>query len=145
MADEQELIILLVEDTEEHAVLIKRALEGGQLNYRLFAVETGEDALDFLYHRGDFADAGKSPPPDIILLDLRLPGIQGIDVLKQIKGDEKLKDIPVSVLTVSGQEEDIARTFNEGAGSYIMKTVTIFLPSAEKHNILDTIVSLTGK
>jgi len=141
MAKEKELNILLVEDTEEHALLIKRALEDGMLKPRLFWVHDGEEALDFLYNRADYADEKEYPRPDLILLDLRLPGISGIEVLEQIKKEEKLKDIPVTVLTVSDEDEDILRCYQAGARGHVLKSAAL-ADKASAQGILDTIVLL---
>ncbi len=141
MAKEKEINILLVEDTEEHALLVKRALEDGMLRPRLFWVHDGEEALDFLYHRADYADEKEYPRPDVILLDLRLPGISGIEVLEQIKREEKLKDIPVAVMTVSDEKGDILRTYQAGARGYVLKSAAL-ADKASARGILDAIVSL---
>ena len=141
MAKEKEINILLVEDTEEHALLIKRGLEDGMLKPRLFWVQDGEEALDFLYNRADYADEKEYPRPDVILLDLRLPGISGIEVLEQIKREEKLKDIPVSVMTVSDEDEDILRSYRAGARGYVLKSATL-ADKASAQAILDAIVAL---
>ena len=103
MTTPSETNILLVEDAEEHAILIRRALEGGTLRMRLFWVTDGKAALDFLYNDGKFADKEANPRPDIILLDLRLPKLYGLKVLERIKSDEKLKNIPVAVMTASDE------------------------------------------
>ena len=102
MTKQTETNILLVEDTEEHAVLIMRSLEDGKLRPRLFWVVDGKAALEFLHNRGHYADRESNPKPDIILLDLKLPKVSGLEVLEQIKGERKLRDIPVVVLTASG-------------------------------------------
>lgn len=136
--------ILLVEDTEEHALLIKRALEYGKLRTKLFWVADGEAALDFLYHRGDYADREANPQPDLILLDLKLPKISGLEVLKQIKGEESLKNIPVVVLTSSDEDKDIIRSYQEGAESYLTKAVLFLNTGADPTAILDTLLTLAG-
>ena len=136
--------ILLVEDTEEHAVLIRRALESGQLHPHLFAVTDGQVALDFLYNRGDYADRETSPKPDLILLDLKLPKVSGLEVLKQIKSEERLKDIPVAVLTASDEGSDIIRSYQGGAESYLTKSVLFLNKGTDPTVILDTVMSLAG-
>lgn len=141
MAKEKEINILLVEDTEEHVLIIKRALEDGMLRNRLFPVHDGEEALDFLHHRAGYADESKYPLPDVILLDLRLPGISGVEVLEQIKKEEKLKDIPVAVMTVSDEDKDIRRCYQLGARSYVLKSAAL-ADKASAQGLLDTIVSL---
>ncbi len=140
----REINILLVEDTEEHAVLIKRALEDGKLKPRLFWITDGKAALDFLYNRGDYTDIEANPKPDIILLDLKLPKVHGLKVLEQIKGEERLKDIPVVVLTASDEGEDIIRSYQEGAESYFTKSVLFLNKGANPTVILDTLMTIAG-
>ncbi len=87
--------------------------------------EDGEEALDYLYHRNQFSDKVKSPRPDLILLDLNLPGTDGREVLEEIKKDPKLKTIPVIVLTTSSDDKDIEKCYQAGANSYITKPVDL--------------------
>jgi CheY-like chemotaxis protein len=115
--------ILLVEDNEDHALLIEKALRGNGVVNDLRSVATGEQALDYLLRRGSFAAPQASPRPGLILLDLKLPGIDGIEVLKAIKDDPDLKLIPVVMLTTSAAESDVAASYNGGANSYIQKPV----------------------
>ena len=144
MTLQRETNILLVEDTEEHAVLIKRALEDGKLKPRLFWITDGKAALDFLYNRGDYTDIEANPKPDIILLDLKLPKVHGLKVLEQIKGEGRLKDIPVVVLTASDEGEDIIRSYQEGAESYFTKSVLFLNKGADATVILDTVLTMAG-
>ena len=87
--------------------------------------EDGEEALDYLYQRNQFSDKDKSPRPDLILLDLNLPGTDGREVLEEIKKDPKLKTIPVIVLTTSSDDKDIEKCYQAGANSYIQKPVDL--------------------
>ncbi len=144
MTIQREPNILLVEDTEEHAVLMRRALEKGKLRPRLFWITDGKAALDFLYNRGDYADKEANPRPDIILLDLKLPKISGLKVLEQIKGEEKLRDIPVAVLTASDEGADIIRSYQGGAVSYFTKSVLFLNKGADPTAILDTLMAMAG-
>lgn len=114
------LKILLVEDDEYDVELTERALSKSEVDSELYVVWDGEEALDFLYGRGEFED---SPYPDLILLDLKLPKIGGHEVLSKIKEDPDLKQIPVIVLTVSEREEDMVKAYDSGASSYIHKPV----------------------
>jgi len=116
-------IILLVEDDPEDQKLTRRAFEISKLRNQLFVVDDGEQALDFLYHRGEFADPNSPPRPDLILLDLNMPKLDGRAVLKRIKEDPDLRRIPVVILTTSSQEEDILRSYDLGVNSYITKPV----------------------
>jgi two-component system response regulator len=136
--------ILLVEDTEEHAVLMKRALEKGKLRPRLFWITDGKAALDFLYNLGDYADTEANPKPDLILLDLKLPKVSGLEILEQIKGEERLRDIPVVVLTASDEGKDIVRSYQGGAESYFTKSVLFLNKGADSAAILDTVMAMAG-
>jgi len=115
------IIILLVEDDEGHAVLIPRALEDVEVPKRIYWVTDGEEALDYLFHRGAYADIDKSPRPDLIILDLRLPKRDGQEVLQEIKKSEELRHIPVVILTNSMNEEDEVLAYSNYVNSYLHK------------------------
>jgi CheY-like chemotaxis protein len=115
--------ILLVEDNDAHTRLVLRAFKEDRLANPVNCVRDGEEALDFLYRRGDYADSTKSPRPDMILLDLKLPKIDGLEVLKAIKEDEDLMTIPVVVLTSSTDERDVQEAYRHYVNSYIPKPV----------------------
>ena len=144
MNRQREPNILLVEDTEEHAVLMKRALEDGQLKPRLFLVTDGKAALDFLHSRGDYADREANPLPDLILLDLKLPKVNGLEVLEQIMKEENLKDIPVVVLTASDEEKDIIAAYQDGVKSYFTKSALFLNRETDATMLLDTIMTMVG-
>jgi len=112
--------ILLVEDNPGDQRLTQEALKDGKISNNLYIVEDGEEALMFLHRTGEYAQAVK---PDLILLDLNLPGMNGQEVLKIIKGDEELKRIPVVILTTSSADEDILKAYNLNANCYITKPV----------------------
>ncbi|HOO34272.1 MAG TPA: response regulator [Thermotogota bacterium] len=112
--------ILLVEDNPGDQRLTQEALKDGKISNNLYIVEDGEEALMFLHRTGEYAQAVK---PDLILLDLNLPGMNGQEVLKIIKGDEALKRIPVVILTTSSADEDILKAYNLNANCYITKPV----------------------
>jgi len=115
--------ILLVEDEEAHVELTKRAVrKAGNVN-RIDVAQDGEEAVDYLFNRGKYADKDRYPSPCLILLDIKLPGIDGVEVLKQIKSHPVLRRIPVIMLTTSAQENDIARCYNHHANSYLTKPV----------------------
>ena len=115
--------ILLVEDDPDHAELIIRGLQDNGVANRIHHVSDGEAALDYLFRRGEYADAEKSPCPHLVLLDLRLPKIDGLEVLREIKADEELRRIPVVVLTSSAAESDIAGASDNYVNSYLVKPV----------------------
>jgi len=119
----QRLLILLVEDNPAHAELVKRSLQEQRVGYQITHLSDGEQAVDYLFQRGDFADKRKHPRPHIILLDLRLPRLDGLEVLRQIKtaDEEALRRIPVVVLTTSEAEQDLAQAYDRHVNSYVVK------------------------
>ena len=136
--------IILVEDDPEDRELTRKAFEGSKLRNRVLEVADGEQALDYLYRRGEYADPTTSPRPDLILLDLNLPKIDGRKVLKMIKEDPDLRSIAVVILTTSSQEEDILRSYNLGVNSYVTKPVRMngFIEAVKdlEHYWLDLVV-----
>lgn len=119
----QPVKILLVEDNVQDIEITQRAFAKGRMRNELAVVRDGEEAIDYLYHRGKYQDPATSPRPGMILLDLNLPKVGGLEVLKQIKKDDQLKQIPVIVLTVSQREEDVVRSYDLGVNTYIQKPV----------------------
>ncbi len=119
----QPLLILLVEDNPAHAELVKRSFQEHPVDYQIIHLPDGEEALEYLFQRGDYADKRKHPRPHIILLDLRLPRLDGLDVLRQIKtaDEEALRQIPVVILTTSEAEQDLAQAYDRHANSYVIK------------------------
>ena len=117
------LTILQVEDNPDHSNLVARTLRNHRVANKVFLVEDGETALDYLLRRGKYADPEKSPRPHVILLDLRIPKIDGQEVLRVIKTTDKLSKIPVVVLTSSEAEKDIAEAYEHHANSYLVKPV----------------------
>jgi CheY-like chemotaxis protein len=115
--------ILLVEDEAAHAELTKRAIRKAGNANQIHIVSDGEEAFDYLYNRGKYEDKVKYHMPGLILLDIKLPGIDGVEVLKKIKEDPLLKRIPVIMLTTSEREEDIVRSYDNYANSYLTKPV----------------------
>ncbi|MGV9411554.1 response regulator [Nocardia sp. NPDC003693] len=116
------IVILLVEDDPGDELMTREAFEHNKIGNTLMVVRDGEEALDFLYHRGAYADA---PRPDLILLDLNLPKYDGRQVLERIKSDPDLAHIPVVVLTTSAAEEDILRSYRLHANAYVTKPVDL--------------------
>lgn len=117
-APQRPVEILLVEDDDGDAFLTENALRSGPVPFVLHHVATGEEALDFLYRRDGHGDAVR---PDLILLDLHLPGIDGKEVLHELKQHASLRRIPIVVLTSSRAESDILRSYNLYANSYMVK------------------------
>jgi CheY-like chemotaxis protein len=128
--------ILLVEDSPEDFETTERAFRKSGLRNPIFRCSDGEEALDYLFRRGAYADPVKSPRPGVILLDLNLPGTDGREVLAEIKADSSLKQIPVVVLTTSRDERDVDACYQAGASSYIQKPVDLdgFIKAIERLN-----------
>jgi two-component system response regulator len=120
----QSATILLVEDDETHAMLIIRSFESMRIE-KIYWVCDGEEAMDYLLHREAFADRKKSPRPDLILLDLKIPKLDGHEVLRRIKNLDELKAIPVVVLTTSHNERDLRKAYLNHANSYLVKPLGI--------------------
>ena len=118
-----EVDILLVEDNQDDCELALRALRRERLVNNIFIVRDGEQALSFLFCAGAYADRTFDQPPKLVLLDLKLPKVNGLEVLKQVKSDPRTRHIPVVVLTSSKEERDLAASYNLGANSYIQKPV----------------------
>ncbi len=121
--DKNAIEVLLVEDNPTDAELTLRALRGKGLRNNFVVARDGQEALDFLFAQGAYADRNMGKSPKLVLLDLRLPKVDGIEVLRKIKSDERTKMIPVVVLTSSRQEPDIEKCYQLGANSYIVKPV----------------------
>lgn len=115
--------ILIVEDNDIDYRQTLRAFRESHLANPVYRCEDGDEALDFLFHRGSYSDPATAPRPSIILLDLRLPGTDGREVLRQIKNDAELRTIPVIVLTTSDAPVDIEACYQAGANSYVKKPV----------------------
>jgi two-component system response regulator len=115
--------ILLVEDNPQDAELTIRALKKHNLANHLFTVEDGAEALDFVFCRGKYATRELSHSPKVVLLDLKLPKVSGLEVLRALKQDEKTRAIPVVVVTSSREDPDIKTAYALGANSYVVKPV----------------------
>ena len=115
--------ILFVEDNPADAELTLRAFSKSKLANKIYHVEDGEEALDFIYAKRKFAERRDSSKPKLIILDLKLPKIDGLEVLKVLKSDESTKIIPIVVLTSSKEEKDIIESYKLGVNSYISKPV----------------------
>lgn len=118
-------LILIVEDSDVDYETTLRAFKEANMANPIQRCEDGEEALDYLFQRNQYSHSDKSPRPDLILLDLNLPGTDGRDVLKEIKNNAELKKIPVIVLTTSSDEKDINKCYQVGANSYIQKPVDL--------------------
>ncbi len=123
MMSGEPLNILLVEDNLDHAELAMRNLDDALIANRIVHVEDGEQALDYLYNRGRYTDSKLCPKPHLMLLDLRLPKVDGLEVLEKVKADPELRSIPVVILTTSSAERDLAMAYEHHANSYVTKPV----------------------
>jgi CheY-like chemotaxis protein len=128
--------ILLIEDSPEDFVATTRAFDRSGLKNPIVRCEDGDDALDYLHHRGRYAGPDAAPRPGVILLDLNLPGTDGREVLQEIKRDDQLRHIPVIVLTTSTDQRDVEACYQAGANSYIQKPVDMdgFIRAIERLN-----------
>lgn len=136
--------ILLVEDNPSDAELTLLALKKIHIANKVFLVSDGDEALDFLFARGKFTGREQNQNPKVILLDLKLPKISGLEVLRSIKASEKLKNIPVVVLTSSKEDPDIRQCYELGANSYVVKPVGFenFLKAVSELGIYWLLVNL---
>jgi len=124
MLHAQSVVILMADDDADDRMLAKDALDESRLANELHFVEDGEELMDYLHRRRRYAAPGAAPRPGIILLDLNMPKKDGREALQEIKSDPELRRIPVVVLTTSKADEDICRTYDGGANSYVTKPVT---------------------
>lgn len=121
MSDEWEVEILIVEDDPNDAELIMRVLKKHNLANRITLLKDGAEALDFLLGPNGCENSGMCPR--VIFLDLKLPKVDGIEVLRRIKGDERTREIPVVILTASKEDRDLEAAYREGVNSYVTKPV----------------------
>ena len=117
------VIILMADDDDDDRYFTQEALAENRVVNDLYFVEDGEDLMDYLYQRGKYSEPGIAPRPTLILLDLNMPRKDGREALKEIKTDPNLRSIPVVILTTSKAEEDILKTYDLGASSFITKPV----------------------
>lgn len=123
MENFNEVEILIVEDNPSDAEMALRALKKNKLANNVLIVEDGEQALDFIFARGKYSNREKKIRPKIILLDLKLPKVDGLEVLKEIKSNDQTKIIPVIMMTSSTEETDVMKSYQLGVNSYIVKPV----------------------
>lgn len=119
-----EITILMADDDEEDRMLLRKAFELHRAASSLRFVEDGEDLLDYLHRRGKYQNAEDAPRPGLILLDLNMPRKDGREALEAIKQDPQLRRIPIVVMTTSEADQDIAKSYDLGANSYVTKPVT---------------------
>ncbi len=122
-APRQSITILLAEDDEGHRLLIRENLRAGGIVNEIIEVRDGQEALDYLYHRGAYQDAAKFPRPGLLLLDIKMPKADGYAVLEKVKADPKLRLVPVLMLTSTDDQMEVNRCYALGASSYVVKPV----------------------
>ncbi len=122
--DSRSITLLMADDDPEDRLLAREAFQEARLANDLRFVSDGEELMDYLFRRGKFTDPSASPRPGLILLDLNLPKKDGREALQEIKNEDSLRTIPVIILTTSKAEEDVMRSYDIGANSYITKPVT---------------------
>jgi CheY-like chemotaxis protein len=114
----------MADDDPDDCLLVREALRENDRRYDLRVVRDGEELLDYLQRRGPYAAAGAAPPPDLILLDLKMPKKDGREALRELKADARFKQIPIVVLTTSTDQEDVKYAYRMGVNSYVTKPVT---------------------
>ena len=115
------LVLLLIEDNEAHAEMVMRSFEQHRVSNTIIHVDNGQAGLDYLFRQGKYKDEVQYPVPHCVLLDLRLPKVDGLEVLRQVKNDKLLKKMPVVILTTSAAENDVAKAYEYQANSYVVK------------------------
>jgi two-component system response regulator len=123
ISENEAISILLVEDDPLDLEMTTHALASDLVNNRIEVARDGEEALDFIFCRGSFSGRSMTSPPKLILLDLKLPKVDGLEVLREIRGNPQTREIPVVVLTSSAEQRDIVETYKLGVNSYIQKPV----------------------
>jgi len=123
MSEPTSVEILLVEDNPQDLALAERALKKANLTNRIQVARDGAEALEFIFCEGPYADRKIEDTPKVILLDLKLPKVDGLEVLRRIKGDPRTRSIPIVVLTSSKEQRDVVETYQLGVNSYIVKPV----------------------
>ena len=134
MSQFEQIEILLVEDNPEDAEMTMRALRKRNLANQLHWVKDGAEALDYLFATGQYADRDKNQPPKLVLLDIKMPKVDGIEVLRRVKASD-LRTVPVVVMTSSNEERDVLESYRLGVNSYIVKPVQF-------EAFLDTVVKI---
>ena len=119
----QSVLIMLVEDDEGHRLLIRENLRAGGVVNEILEMPDGQQALDYLFRRGSHQDAAKAPRPGLILLDIKMPKVDGFTLLEKVKTDPHLRLIPVLMLTSTDDQAEVNRCYALGANSYIVKPV----------------------
>jgi DNA-binding response OmpR family regulator len=144
--NDKELIVLMAEDDEHDVMATRRAWKANRMANRLFIVNDGEECLDYLFRRGSFCDPASAPTPGIVLLDINMPRMDGLETLKAIRDCARFKHLPVIMLTTSKAEEDRVKSYAYGANAYIVKPVGFenFSEAIRTINLFWKLVELPG-
>lgn len=140
----KEVFILIVDDEPSHRLLIRRSLKEHDVRNKVMEVEDGQQAFDYVYGRGKYADRKLYPSPDLILLDINMPKFDGFEVLEKLKSDPATQYIPIVMLTSSSREEEISRGYDYGANAYVTKPVD-FAEFSKKLKSLNIFWTLTAE
>lgn len=117
------LVVLMAEDDEHDIIATQRAWKKNNISNKLYIVNNGEECLDYLYQRGKYSEPDSAPRPGILLLDIKMPKMDGFTLLRHIRNDDKLKKLPVIILTTSRAEEDRVKGYDLGVNAYIEKPI----------------------
>jgi CheY-like chemotaxis protein len=144
--NKESFVVLMAEDDEHDIVATKRAWKKHHIANPLYIVNNGEECLDFLHRRGKYSEPGTAPRPGILLLDIKMPKMDGLTVLKHIREDEELRSLPVIILTTSKADEDRLRSYDLGVNAYIVKPVGFerFSKAVRTINLFWQLVELPG-
>ena len=126
--------LLVIEDSDEDFTALKRTIDKARVTHPVYRCEDGEEALDFLYHQGEYEDEATSPRPSLIILDLNLPGTDGREVLATVKQDHNLKIIPIIIFSTSSNPRDIEACYRHGISGYIVKPMN----SSQLQDLVET-------
>jgi CheY-like chemotaxis protein len=137
MTDNSERSLLVIEDSDTDFEALVRIMRNLSSPIPVYRCLDGDEALDFLYHTGEYSDRTKAPRPSTILLDLNLPGTDGREVLEIVKGNQELKDIPIIVFTTSSNPKDIDICYQKGVNSYIIKPIDVKKLKSSIQTIID--------
>ena len=138
--------ILVVDDSDDDILITQRVFKKVRMMNTLYTVRSGEEAIDFIYRQNKYAES-MPPLPGLILLDISMPGMSGFDVLKKLKADQNYRKIPIVMLTTSSDEVDIAKSYDNGACSFITKPTTFadFIKAIERFEVYWTLVTKIPK
>lgn len=123
MKDHRTVEILLVEDSDQDAELAMRALKKKNITNNIVRLKNGEEALNFIFAKGEFSNRSIQNQPKVVLLDLKMPKVDGLEVLKEVRENDETKDLPIVILTSSKEEEDLVKSYKLGVNSFIVKPV----------------------